>query len=91
MEMHPLADFGIGVLGALLIGAGLLHLFPRLGGAGRAVAARLCRGLGLDLVITYFTAAPWIFLSAARSIEAGRQRWTFQSRPAVTRSSPRGS
>ncbi len=47
-------------LAALLFGAALLHLVPKLGGAGRRMAAALCGGLPLDLVITYFTASPWI-------------------------------
>ena len=58
----------------LLLGAGLLHLLPRLGSTGRAISAKLARAPGLDLVVTYFTAAPlivgpilggWIGLAAA--------------------------
>ncbi len=46
--------------GAMLLGAGLLHLLPRLGSGGRALAERLVRAPGLDLVVTYFTVAPMI-------------------------------
>ncbi len=45
---------------ALLIGAGILHLIPKLGLPGKAVAALLCRAPGLDIMITYFTALPMI-------------------------------
>src|SRR5437762_13875189 len=59
---------------ALLLGAGLLHLFPKLGAPGRRASAALCRAPGLDLMITYFTALPlilgpvmagWVGLGAA--------------------------
>jgi hypothetical protein len=46
------------VLAALLAGAGLLHLIPRMGSAGRRLSAALCRAPGLDLLVTYFTVAP---------------------------------
>jgi hypothetical protein len=45
---------------ALLLGAGLLHLIPRLGAPGQRLAEWLCRAPGLDLMITYFTALPMI-------------------------------
>ncbi len=45
---------------ALLLGAGVLHLLPRLGRPGRAVSLWCQRAPGLDLVVTYFTAAPLI-------------------------------
>jgi hypothetical protein len=38
----------------------LLHLIPRLGAPGRALSDWLCEAPGLDLVVTYFTAAPLI-------------------------------
>jgi len=61
--MHPLLALAI-ILGSttvsLLIGAGVLHLLGRLGPTGRQLSAWLCRGLGLDLVITYFTAVPLV-------------------------------
>jgi len=38
--------------------AGLLHVIPRLGGAGRAVGEWLCRAPGLDLVVSLFTWIP---------------------------------
>ena len=45
---------------ALLVGAGVCHLVPKLGPAGRRVAEGFCRAPGLDLVITYFTVLPLI-------------------------------
>ena len=62
------------MVAALLAGAGFLHLVPKLGGAGRRLTAWLAIAPGLDLVVTYFTAAPlivgpllagWIGLAAA--------------------------
>jgi hypothetical protein len=47
-----------GVCGALLAGAMVLHLLPRLGSPGRQASAALCRAPGLDIVVTYFTVAP---------------------------------
>src|SRR5262249_26707312 len=45
--------------------AGLLHALPRLGGPGRAVSRRLCRSLGLDLVVSLLTWVPWTAWSIA--------------------------
>ncbi len=45
---------------SLLLGAGVLHLLPRLGKPGRTLSAFFCRGIGLDLLITYFTVLPMI-------------------------------
>jgi hypothetical protein len=45
---------------AMLFGAGVLHLIPRLGEAGRRLSDALCRAPALDWVITYFTVAPLI-------------------------------
>ena len=56
---HVLTTAGVTVA-ALLAGAALLHLIPRLGLGGGRVAAALCRAPGLDLVVTYFTVAPLI-------------------------------
>jgi len=47
-------------LGSLLLLAGILHLIPKLGPAGRRLAAALCRAPWLDLPITIFTALPMI-------------------------------
>lgn len=55
-----LSTLGI-VTGALLLGAGMLHLIPRLGPPGRRLAAALCRAPLLDIPITFFTAAPLFF------------------------------
>ena len=48
------------MVAALLAGAGFLHLVPKLGSAGRRLTAWLAIAPGLDLVVTYFTAAPLI-------------------------------
>src|SRR5690348_17545214 len=61
--MHAFWNIAGATLGALLIGAGILHLIPKLGKSGRAVSDALCRAPLLDLVITYFTVAP-IFVGA---------------------------
>lgn len=58
----------IGTAGSLLLGAGLLHLMPRLGVAGRRISEVLCRAPALDLLITYFTILPLI---AGPIIDAG--------------------
>jgi hypothetical protein len=49
------------VAGALLLGALVLHLLPKLGGTGRKLADACCRAPLLDVHITYFTAAPLFF------------------------------
>ncbi len=59
MMTHSLCHF-VATAMALLLGAGVLHLLPKLGAPGRAISEALCRGLGLDLMITYFTVAPMI-------------------------------
>ena len=43
---------------AVLVGAGFLHLLPKLGQSGRRLSAALCHAPGLDVVVTYFTVAP---------------------------------
>ena len=46
---------------ALLVGAGVLHLLPRLGPSGRRWSHALCRAPALDLLVTYFTVLPlWV-------------------------------
>ena len=45
---------------AMLIGAGVLHLVPRLGAIGSRISDTMCRAPALDALITYFTAAPLI-------------------------------
>lgn len=47
-------------LGAMLAGAAVLHLIPRMGAPGRAWSEAMCRAPLLDLVITWFTAGPMI-------------------------------
>ena len=60
-------------IAALLVGAAILHLLPRLGRFGRVASDAMCRAPALDWLITYFTVAPlivgpifagWIGLSA---------------------------
>ncbi len=43
---------------ALLVGAGCLHMLPRLARPGRACAAALSRAPMLDVVVAFFTVAP---------------------------------
>jgi hypothetical protein len=45
---------------ALLAMAAVLHLIPRLGPGGKRTSESLCRAPLLDVLITYFTAAPLI-------------------------------
>lgn len=61
MPTPVLISAGISVA-CLLTFALLLHLIPKLGGAGKALAALCCRAPGLDLVVTYFTIAPPVVL-----------------------------
>ncbi len=48
-------------LAAMLLGAGVLHLIPRLGPSGQRLSDALTRAPLLDILITYFTIAPLIF------------------------------
>ncbi|MGP1272233.1 MAG: hypothetical protein ACTS22_02765 [Phycisphaerales bacterium] len=59
---------------ALLLGAGLLHLIPRLGSPGRALSAWLCRAPGLDVLIAYFTVAPMV-VGPILGARAGAGSW----------------
>ena len=43
---------------AMVVGAVLLHILPKLGRGGQRFSDALCRAPGLDLLITYFTVAP---------------------------------
>ncbi|MFW6060979.1 MAG: hypothetical protein ACODAQ_12430 [Phycisphaeraceae bacterium] len=45
---------------AMLLGAAVLHLLPRLGAWGRSLSARMTEAPGLDVWITYFTVLPLI-------------------------------
>ena len=60
--MHATHFFTIAgvTAGAMLVGAGICHLIPKLGPTGRRVSEALCRAPGLDFVITYFTIAPLV-------------------------------
>jgi hypothetical protein len=61
--MPPLPLFAwiiLSTVAALLVGAALLHLVPRLGAAGQKISEHLCRAPVLDLLITYFTILPMI-------------------------------
>ncbi len=69
--MHPLlalATITASTLAALLPAAGVLHLLGRLGPTGRTLSEWFCRGLGLDLVIAWFTALPMISAAVTGSI-----------------------
>src|SRR5215217_900208 len=57
---HPFLTIAAGTVAAILLGAGVLHLIPRLGALGQRISDALCRAPMLDLVVTYFTAAPMI-------------------------------
>jgi hypothetical protein len=48
------------IAASLLLGAGLLHLIPKLGRPGRALTEALCRAPLVDWIITFFVAAPLI-------------------------------
>jgi len=58
--MRPFSLAALLTLAALLLGAGLLHLLPRLGPGGKKLSDSFCRAPLLDLLITYFTVAPLI-------------------------------
>ncbi|MEO1534264.1 MAG: hypothetical protein AAFS11_01705 [Planctomycetota bacterium] len=45
---------------SLIVGAGLLHLIPKLGPTGKVFSAWLCKAPGLDVLIAYFSVAPMI-------------------------------
>ncbi len=49
-----------GSLAAVLGGAALLHLMGVLGAPGRAVLGWCARAPGLDLLVSWFTVAPWV-------------------------------
>jgi hypothetical protein len=49
-----------GTAAAMLLGAGICHLVPKLGPAGQRISAAFCCAPGLDLIITYFTILPMI-------------------------------
>jgi hypothetical protein len=57
--MHMLI-FIAATVAAIVVGAGVLHLIPRLGLPGRRAADWLIHAPGLDWLITYFTVAPMI-------------------------------
>ena len=64
----------LSTIAALLIGAAVLHLIPRMGAPGRKLSEILCRAPALDLLITYFTMLPMIaggILDGWRGIAAG--------------------
>ncbi|HRJ49073.1 MAG: hypothetical protein KF787_04960 [Phycisphaeraceae bacterium] len=63
--MSPFLIVMLVTLGAMLLGAAVLHVVPRLGSPGRSLSEALCRAPLLDLVITWFTVAPMIAGSIA--------------------------
>jgi hypothetical protein len=56
----PLLTVAGSTLGAILLGASVLHLLPRLGSPGKSLSAAFCRAPWLDVSITYFTVLPLI-------------------------------
>lgn len=72
---------------AILLGSGILHLLPRLGGFGRYCSAAFCRAPALDLAVTYFLILPpvagliaggWLGLPAAVAGQIiGLQLWVW--------------
>jgi hypothetical protein len=56
---------------ALLVGAVACHSLKLFGARGRAASRWLCRAPGLDLAITYFTAAPMILGAIAGAVWIG--------------------
>jgi len=56
--IHPFLIVATASLFAVLLGAGLLHLIPRLGRAGRALAEAMGRAPLLDLAVTWFLIVP---------------------------------
>lgn len=58
--IHPILAAFIGTTLGVLLLAALLHLFPRLGGGGRAIAAACTRAPGLDVLVTLFTIVPGV-------------------------------
>ena len=57
--MFPLQFIG-SIVAALLLGAMVLHLIPRLGAPGKKLGSAMCQAPLLDLVVTYFTILPMI-------------------------------
>jgi hypothetical protein len=60
-DMHFMIEYAMTValvVVAILAGAGVLHLIPQLGPAGKRLSEACCRAPGLDIVVTYFTVAP---------------------------------
>lgn len=64
------------ILGALLLGAVVLHLIPKLGSAGKRCSDQLARAPLLDLIIAYFIAGPMLagLIVGART-EIGGNTW----------------
>ena len=65
---HNLLLFCSMTLG-LLMGAGLLHLLPRMGQAGERLSDACCRAPLLDVIVCYFTILPLIVGPLARGLE----------------------
>ena len=71
---------------AMVLGAGVLHLIPRMGRPGAHLSAALCRAPGLDWAVTYFMIAPLVagpavadwrgFFAAIAGQVAGAMIWT---------------
>ena len=52
--MNPLIILYVGLVASLIIGAGFLHLLPRLGKVGQEISDWFCYAPGIDLALAYF-------------------------------------
>ncbi|MGA9579690.1 MAG: hypothetical protein WBV90_18915, partial [Terrimicrobiaceae bacterium] len=58
--MHDSLLLFCSITSGLLMGAGLLHLLPRMGQAGERLSDACCRAPLLDVIVCYFTILPLI-------------------------------
>lgn len=72
--MTEFAIFGGACLAALLLSASFFHIAARLGAVGKRVCDLAAVAPGLDLIVFYFTSAPWI---AAIAVWYGRGEQSF--------------
>ena len=56
--MNQLIILYLGLVASLIIGAGFLHLLPRLGKMGQEISDWLCYAPGIDLALAYFMLMP---------------------------------
>ncbi len=58
--MNPLVQIYLATIAAILLGAGILQLIPKLGKPGSKFSNWLCYAPALDFVVFYFTALPTV-------------------------------